>query len=216
MDPSHSLSRPPLTRRDLLGAAALLAAGPGSATLVGPASAATAGRIGIVQEVVGDAFARGGSAERRLAAAADLYLQDMVWTGTEARLAMKLGLATTVRLGARSRLVIDRFIADMGGVLDLADGATLFDRPEEAPKVDVKMRSAYGVIAVRGTRFFAGPSRGVFGVFVERGAVTVAAAGVTRLLSAGEGTDIPAPGRPPSPVARWGAPRIAEAMASVL
>lgn len=198
----------PTRRAFLAGAVAVAWAGPAGAAGVTAA-------IGSVQDMVGDAFAERDAARRALAPAGEVFLRDLVSTGRQARLSMKLGLATTVRLGAEARLTIDRFIVEAGGVLDLAEGALLFDRPETAPKTDVKLRSAYGLIAVRGTRFFAGPSRGVFGVFVERGAVTVAAAGQTRRLGAGEGVDIPAPGAAPSPVARWGAARIREAFASV-
>jgi ferric-dicitrate binding protein FerR (iron transport regulator) len=72
------------------------------------------------------------------------------------------------------------------------------------------------LIAVRGTRFFAGPSNGVFGVFVERGSVTVAAAARQVLLRAGQGTDIHHPGAAPTPAAKWGRPRIDAAFGSVL
>jgi hypothetical protein len=55
----------------------------------------------------------------------------------------------------------------------------------------------------------------VFGVFVERGSVAVSAAGRRVVLRAGEGTDIPRPGAPPTPPKRWGEPRIRAALASV-
>ena len=136
---------------------------------------------------------------------------------TEAESFARLDLAgrTIVHLGSRARLLIDRFVAETGGVLELGEGAMLLDRAEELPKIDLTIRSGFGVIAVRGTRFFAGPSRGAFGVFVDRGAVDVEAAGVTRRLVAGDGVDIKAPGEPPSEVRKWGKPRIDEAMASV-
>ena len=70
-------------------------------------------------------------------------------------------------------------------------------------------------MAVRGTRFFAGPSNNLFGVFVARGVVTVSAAGQQVTLREGEGTDIASPGAPPTPVKRWGAERIRAALASV-
>ena len=43
----------------------------------------------------------------------------------------------------------------------------LFDRPPGARRIPMQIRSAYALIAVRGTQFFAGPSNGVFGVFVR-------------------------------------------------
>jgi ferric-dicitrate binding protein FerR (iron transport regulator) len=68
---------------------------------------------------------------------------------------------------------------------------------------------------VRGTRFFAGPSADVFGVFVERGNVAVSAAGREVLLQSGQGTNIPRPGDTPTPPAIWGAARVRAALESV-
>ncbi|MEJ1158549.1 FecR family protein [Prosthecomicrobium sp. N25] len=202
------------SRRSLFIAAAGLAAG--AVALVQPAGRARAAlRVGHVGEAIGDAFAELAAERRRLEQAADVFDGDLVSTGVQARVSMKLGSATTVRLGAEAKLRIDRFVAERGGVLDLGQGALLFDRPESAPKTDVRIRSTFGLIAVRGTRFFAGPSRGVFGVFVERGEVAVEAGGQRRVLGSGQGVDIPSPGAPPSEVKAWGAPRIREAIASV-
>ena len=65
------------------------------------------------------------------------------------------------------------------------------------------------------TRFFAGPSAGVFGIFVARGAVTVSAAGTEVVVHAGEGTNIAQPGAAPSAPTPWGAERVRNAMQSV-
>ena len=100
-------------------------------------------------------------------------------------------------------------------MLELGEGAMLFDRADDLAKIKLEVRSRFGLIAVRGTKFFAGPSKGVFGVFVERGSVRVEAAGVRRRLSAGDGVEIPAEGKPPSRVKKWGKTRIDEAYASV-
>jgi ferric-dicitrate binding protein FerR (iron transport regulator) len=80
----------------------------------------------------------------------------------------------------------------------------------------VRIRSAFGLIAVRGTRFFAGPSNNVFGVFVERGSVAVSAAGRRVIVRAGQGTNISHPGAAPTPPAPWGEGRIRSALNSVL
>ena len=77
------------------------------------------------------------------------------------------------------------------------------------------LRSLFGLIAIRGTRVFAGPSNGVFGVFVARGAVDVTAAGKTVTLGRGFGTNIAKPGDPPTDPAAWKPPRIKAAFASV-
>jgi ferric-dicitrate binding protein FerR (iron transport regulator) len=79
----------------------------------------------------------------------------------------------------------------------------------------ISVRSPFALIAVRGTRFFAGPSPGVFGVFVARGRVRVTAAGKAVELTEGMGTNIAHPGAPPTDPAAWGAERIQQALASV-
>ena len=131
------------------------------------------------------------------------------------RLAMHLGTDTTLRMGQLAHVTIDRFLMNAGGDITLQSGPILFDRPAGAPTLPVQIHSAFGLIAVRGTRFFAGPSAGVFGVFVERGSVAVTGAGVQVVVEAGQGTNIARPGGAPTPPAPWGAARISAAMQSV-
>lgn len=143
-----------------------------------------------------------------------LMLQDNVLTRENGFAELLLDDKTRVNLGADSQLLTEQFIVDQGGVMSIG-GAMLFDRPEGLPPVDMTIKSAFGMIGVRGTRFFAGPTRGKFSVFVDRGSVEVSAAGVSRLLSAGEGVDFVAPGDPPGEVVSWGEARIEEAFALV-
>jgi hypothetical protein len=90
------------------------------------------------------------------------------------------------------------------------------DRPRK-PKAssETLLRSLFGLITIRGTRVFAGPSNGVFGVFVTRGVVDVTAGGKTVRLAKGFGTNIAKPGDPPTDPAAWKPPRIKAALASV-
>src|SRR4051812_31534305 len=126
-----------------------------------------------------------------------------------------LGKDTTLRLGENARLVVDRFLVNAGGELRLESGAVLFDRPPGSPPAKMQIRNPYGLIAVRGTRFFAGPSNGVFGVFVEHGVVNVLAGRGRVTVRAGEGTNIARPGARPTAPAPWGEPRIRAAYESV-
>jgi ferric-dicitrate binding protein FerR (iron transport regulator) len=118
-------------------------------------------------------------------------------------------------LGERTRLRIDRFLVDRGGVLVLGRGAMLLDRPSEPPSAPLEVTTPFGLIAARGTRFFAGPSNGVFGVFVEHGLVSVANRGGRVELRAGQGTNLTSSRIAPTPPVPWGQPRIAAAYASV-
>ena len=170
-------------------------------------------RVGSVEDVTGEAFAEIESARRTLNRAAPVFLNEEVVTGVASRLGMRLGRDTTVRLGEQARLKIDRFLVDAGGEMTLRSGPLLFDgRPRRA---GVQIRSPFALIAVRGTRFFAGPSNDRFGVFVVRGSVAVTSTGQQVILREGEGTDIASPGTPPTPVKRWAPERIRAALASV-
>src|SRR5215469_15767204 len=170
-------------------------------------------RVGLVEDVTGQACGELDSVSRTLDKTAPVFLSEEVVTGAASRLGMRLGRNTTVRLGEQARLKIDRFLVDAGGEMTLRSGPLLYDgQPRHA---GVQVRSPFALIAVRGTRFFAGPSNNLFGVFVARGSVAVTAAGQQVTLRQGEGTDIAAPGAPPTPVKRWAPERVNAALASV-
>jgi ferric-dicitrate binding protein FerR (iron transport regulator) len=170
-------------------------------------------RVGSVEDVMGQAFAELDSISRTLNRTAPIFLGEEVMTGAGSRLQMRLGGNTTVKLGEQARLKIERFLVNAGGEMTLRSGPLLLD--ERAHRAGVQIRSPFALIAVCGTRFFAGPSNGLFGVFVERGSVAVSAAGQQVIVREGEGTDVAYPGAPPTPVKRWGAERIRAALASV-
>lgn len=193
-------------RSFLVGAAAAFAATPASA------QDAAAGKI---ESLRGGAFAERTNARRQLMPAADVFVGDLVATDASAGLIMRLGKATVVKLGGQARFRIDKFVINAGGTLDLEQGALVVDRGDQARKEALQVRSPFGLIAVRGTTFFAGPSNGVFGVFVQHGAVAVTGGGQTVRLRVGQGTDIAGPGAPPTPPKAWGAARIQAALASV-
>jgi ferric-dicitrate binding protein FerR (iron transport regulator) len=129
-------------------------------------------------------------------------------------LALRLGAGTKLNLGAEARVRLDNFIANAGGVLELQSGTMLFDGDKQRGR-GIAVRSPFALIAVRGTRFFAGPSANVFGVFVARGRVSVMAAGRQVEVREGMGTNIAHPGAPPTDPTAWGEGRIQQALASV-
>jgi ferric-dicitrate binding protein FerR (iron transport regulator) len=192
---------------------AMLMAAAGVAAVAQPSRAADS--VGAVTDLRGLAFAEVGQGTRPLAPAAPLFLDEFLRTGDDSRLAMRLGSRTTVKLGAGAKLRIDRYLVDAGGVIDLAAGAMLFSGAAGGHPKGLSVRSPFGLIAVRGTSFFAGPSNGVFGVFVERGEVRVSGGGRRVTVRAGQGTDVAGIGAAPSEPKAWGAPRIAAALASV-
>jgi hypothetical protein len=170
--------------------------------------------VGTVSEVVGEVIAELNAKRRKLKRRSSIFLSDTLRTAARSRLRALLARKTTLRLGAETTVRIDRFIVDSGGELVLESGALLIDTRGKLLK-RLEVESPFALIAVRGTRLFAGPIDGIFGVFVARGAVDVTAGGSTVRLGAGEGTDIAQAGGPPGPVRKWGAPKIAKAMALV-
>jgi hypothetical protein len=170
---------------------------------------------GEVQSARGECYAQASAVRRALTPTAAVFVGDAVGTGAQSALGLHLGQATELRLGAESQLRIDRFLINAGGVLVLDRGALLYDHNTSGGSTDVAVRTPFGLLAVRGTRFFAGPSNGLFGVLVERGAVMVVGAYTSVLVTDGLGTDIARPGAEPTQPHPWGAARIAAAMASV-
>jgi ferric-dicitrate binding protein FerR (iron transport regulator) len=175
-------------------------------------SAATA--VGTVSEIVGDVVAELGGQRRKLTRKSSIFLNDTLKTAARSRLRAMLARKTSLRLAAETSVRIDRFLVDSGGELVLDSGALLIDTRGKLPK-NLEVQSPFALIAVRGTRFFAGPIDRTFGVFVAKGAVDVTGGGSTVRLNAGEGTDIARAGGPPGPVKAWGQPKIAKAMALV-
>jgi len=206
-----------LRRDDLLHRRSFVSLAAAALALFMPrrAGAQSAEQAGLIEDVNGQGFAEAGLARRALAREAPVFIADRVRTAEASRLTLQLGRRTRVRLGENARVTIDRYLVDAGGEMTLEAGAMLFDRPSGAPPAPVQVRSPFGLIAVRGTRFFAGPSAGVFGVFVQRGRVVVSGGGQQVTLEHGQGTDIRYPGAPPTPPKTWGDGRIRAALDSV-
>ena len=198
-----------VTRRGalILGAAAIAAGGPLHAE-----DSRAAGNIAALR---GEAFAEGPKPRRALAPAAEVFIGDQVETAINSALTIHLGKTTFVKLGAQAKFRIDSFVVDAGGTLDLEQGPMLIEHNGSGKSEDLQVRSPFGLIAVRGTMFFAGPSNNVFGVFVASGLVAVTGGGRTVILRPGLGTNIANPGDAPSEPRRWSPGRIRAALRSV-
>lgn len=170
---------------------------------------------GRVLDVRGDVKASRKGDARALLAEESVFVGDRLSTEPGARASFRLGQTTDLRLGERARVTIDRFLMDAGGVITLGGGAILVDRNAGPAGASIQVRSAYGLIATRGTRFFAGPSNGVFGVFVSSGRLRVSGGGSSVMLEAGQGTDIARPGGAPTRPRVWARRRVEAALAMV-
>lgn len=170
---------------------------------------------GMVEALTGAAQSWVGGVSRDLAVKSTVFVGDLVKTAPDTKALLKLGERTTIRLGATTSLRIDRYLKDAGGEIDLGEGAMQFERTGKPASTELKFKSAYGLIAVRGTRFWAGMSRGAFGVLVGTGAVAVTGANKTVLVRAQQGTDIARPGAEPADPRPWPSDRITEALRTV-
>ena len=217
---STPLKTPVISRRLLLGgtAAGLLATG-----LVGFLPLVHASEtIGSVLDSRGQVKRRQKDVDGMLAKGEALNNNDLITTGSDGYAELALGSDTRILMGAGTEVLIDNFLADQGGTLELISGQMVFDRPEGMPKIDLTLRTTFGQIGVRGTKFFVGKNRGNDSVFVEHGLVEVFAGGSVQKVGAGEGVDIAhdkstrsAFGGDISPVKKWGKGRIEEAYRSV-
>ncbi|WP_420391975.1 FecR domain-containing protein [Acuticoccus sp.] len=173
-------------------------------------------RAGTVSALTGRATATADADERELSARDPVHLRELVSTAEDARATLGLGEHTVLHLGGAVEILLERYVVDAGGTFELMGGAVVLEHDGPPMTEPLTIDSQYGRIVVRGTTVFAGPSRGVFGVFVQDGVAEVTAGGRTVVLEAGEGTNIESPGEAPSEPQPWGTGRIEEALASVL
>jgi ferric-dicitrate binding protein FerR (iron transport regulator) len=203
------------TRRETLGLAGTLAL-----ATAWPARASDA--IGEVIDVKGEVMRTQNDIETIIKTGAPLVNNDLVATGKRSFASMLLGSETTIIMGENTEVLLDSFLAEQGGTIELVSGDMVFDRPEGTPKIDLTIRTTFGQIGVRGTKFFTGKSRGTFAVFVEHGLVEVKSGESIRKVGAGEGVDIATDaktrslfGGDMSETKKWGKGRIEEAYKSV-
>jgi ferric-dicitrate binding protein FerR (iron transport regulator) len=171
--------------------------------------------VGAVEQAEGRSTGLLEGLIRNLGLGSDVFLQEIVQTGDGARLAIAFGPDSRLKLGERTRIRIERSLVEQHGELTFARGAMLFERPDAGPHPQTVVKTPFAIIAARGTAFWAGPSNGVFGVFVQRGRVTVRNRAGRVTLRRGLGTDLTSPDVAPTRPKAWGAARIAAALASV-
>jgi ferric-dicitrate binding protein FerR (iron transport regulator) len=203
------------TRREALGLAGALAL-----TQTLPAWAAD--EIGEMIDAKGEVMKTQNDIETAIKSGAPLINNDLIATGKKSFASMRLGSETKIIMGENTEVMLDSFLAEQGGTIELVSGDMVFDRPEGTPKIDLTIRTTFGQIGVRGTKFFTGKSRGNFAVFVEHGLVEVKSGETTRKVGAGEGVDIATDaktrslfGGDMSDTRKWGKGRIEEAYKSV-
>lgn len=177
------------------------------------ADARPGAELGEVRESQGEGTLLRGAERLDLVPGLPLIEGDVAETSENGLALLWLNERTQIQMGPTSSIELASFLGEVGGTITLG-GAMVFDRPEDLPPLALTFVTAFGEIGVRGTRFFAGPSRGDFAVFVQRGSVEVRGAGEVRVLAPGEGCTMHA-GAAPGEVVAWGEGRITKAFASV-
>ncbi len=152
----------------------------------------------------------------------DVFLNQIVSTGEDARLEVTFADGTQLTLGEQAVMTLDAFVYDPGandGEMKLGVvGAFRFisGQASKLANTEVAVTTPVATIGIRGTDFWGGPIDDAFGVFLLEGAVSVTnAAGEAILDQPGQGTDIDAPGVAPGDVTFWPQDKIDRAFATI-
>ena len=152
-----------------------------------------------------------------------LHKFDEIKSGEDARVEIIFDDGTKLNLGANCHIVIDEFLFDPDenigvAILRAFQGPFRFITGSigKVSEPQIVVQSRFGVIGVRGTDFWAGPSRGVYGVLLLDGSISVTnPLGQRILTTAGTGVNLTGNDAPPGEVTVWGAGRAQEALAAV-
>ena len=130
---------------------------------------AAAQTVGMVTKVQNQAQVGGQAA----AVGSLVHLNDTLQTGANARLQVSFRDNTNLTLGENATVVVDRFVFDPdAGVGEATLNATkgalrlVTGRLTEMPNKDVKVKTSFGALAVRGTDFWSGSVEGKSGVLL--------------------------------------------------
>lgn len=213
------------TRRDLMFGSLV------SASLLGCAPSLVLAQsdrllVGIVEQLEGDASAGFGGEVRPLTLGDPIFLDDLVATGPDGRLGLRLEDETEFVLGENARVTIDRFIYQPANGIGrftagVVTGAFLFVSGQMSKQEDrdITIRSAVGTMGIRGTRFWGGPLDSPFEVFVFDGLVEVTQGQGSVTLEPGQGVGLQQPGVGPAigegDVIEWDDTKIGRAVATV-
>lgn len=135
-----------------------------------------------------------------------VFRNEMVRTGAQARAELRLSDQTSLVLGENAEVRLDEFVYDESGsaTINLVTGALRFVSSVQGHPGKLMIRTPVATIGVRGTDFWAGPIDGVYGVLLLSGNVEVSnAAGVVTLDTPRTGTLIGGPDMPPSDAVPW-------------
>lgn len=188
-------------------------------TVTMPAAPAQDGApIGELGRALGEVSVVRGAQRQPAQSGTVLYQGDAVVTGPGSRAEIRCGDGSTITLGADTTLSLAEFAPSQAGTgrgfLDLVQGILRIALSSGRPWQSFEVRSATAVASVRSTEWIVDATRVTTGVFVIGGSVAVTnrdGAGEV-LLTAGQGTDVPAAGVP-SAAKTWGQKRVDDVLA---
>lgn len=138
----------------------------------------------------------------------DLFLNDVITTGPDAKIRITFDDNTELTLGPDTVIDVDEYLYDPDDAedpnfkLSILRGTFMFTSGL-IKKDNVKIDIPHGSIGIRGTKFLAGDLGGKYGIFVDKGAVNVSNDAGTVIVGKNEGTKLTATDVPPSIPGTW-------------
>lgn len=187
------------------------------------AAQTSAEAIGVVSRLQNDAVAVRGQQRVALQEAGDIFTNDEIETGADARIEITFKDETKLTIGENSRLVIDDYLydpdKDVGALLlDAAKGPFRFISGGIGKLKDkrVEVRTTSATVGIRGTEFWGGPALGIYGILLLEGTVIVRNSAGARIIDVpGTGVNLTSPDTAPGEPAPWGEDRVQAALASI-
>ncbi len=174
--------------------------------------------IGRVDRQTGSVVATRGARARVLVVGAEVFADDAVRTGPEAKARIVLASGLVLVVGPGSEVELRRYFDDRGGaglevLMRLVSGIVRLIDEAVAGPLELQVETREAIASVRSTDWICIRGPDGTAVFTARGSVEVAGEGGTAVtLTAGQGTDV-APGAVPTPPKMWGAARRDRALA---
>ncbi len=187
-----------------------------------PASAADDDVAGTITRLQGTAVAMQDAVPRPLKVGDKVLRGDVVSTGRDTRLEMKMLDDAVMTLGARTVFVVIDYVttgAKPNAAMRLLEGAFNAVSGKMMKTADARfvIETETATIGIRGTTFWGGKLDGVFEVALLEGKEVVVEnrAGRVVINKVGDGTRVEGAGTAPTPPVGWGEAKLARARATV-
>lgn len=183
-------------------------------------TAIAADRIGTVVRVQAFAEAVTMTKRRVLDVNAPIYKNDLLVTGSGARLEVELIDETSLTLGEEAEIAIfdlDMTSGQESAGLELIRGAFLVvtGAVAKAAPDRFQVKTPFATIGIRGTTFWGGPLDDPFSVLLLDGEIEVRNPGGSVILKPNQGTDIADPDQAPEAPGAWSDDKRTRAFATI-